>query len=127
MSPCRYNIGDTLICCEESTELIPLCDLHKSSTIAFNIDDGIVKTELTDFRSCDGSICSSSSSLTNELSDKYKDFKKKIKILLLFYFVIFIMAPLWLAYLWWDQTNNDQEHGEADLISTWNWKIFPSA
>ena len=120
MSQCRYNIGDTLTCCEESEELISLCDLQKSSTVGFNIVDGIVQTELKDLRSCNGS-----SSWTNELSDTYMDSKKKIKICLLFYIAIFMMAALWLAYLWWDHTNNDQEHGEADLISTWKRKIFP--
>ena len=126
MSPNKYHIKDSLTFCEETIEItpFPLCDLHKSSTVAFNIDDGIVKTELTDLRSSDESICSSSFSLTNELSDTYKDFKKTIKIFCLLVIAIFLIAALWIAFLWWDHNNNYHEHGKSNQISTWNRKIF---
>ena len=127
MSPYKYHNKDSLTCCEETIELtpFPLCDLHKSSTIAFNIDDGIVKTELTDLRSYNGSICSSSFSFTNELSDTYKNFKKTIKIFCLLVIAIFLMAALWIAFLWWDHINN-HEHGKSDQITNWKRKIFSS-
>ena len=126
MSPYKYQNKDSLTCCEETIELtpLPLCNLHKSSTVAFNIDDGIVKTELTDSRSSKGSICSSSFSFTIELSDTYKNFKKTIQIFCLLVIAIFLMAALWIAFLLWDHFNYHPEHGKSDQSSTWKRKIF---
>ena len=123
MSSDKYYNEDSLTCCEEKIELtpLPLCDLHKSSTVAFNIDDGIVETELTVLRLSNGR---NSSNLTNKLSDTYKNFKKTIKIFCLLVIAIFLMAALWIAFLWWDHINNHHEHGKSDQISTWKRKIF---
>lgn len=103
---------------------MPLCDLDKSSTASFNIDDGIVKTELTDLRSSNRSNCSSNSSLTNEQNDIYKDFMKTIMFFCLLIIAIFLMAALWMAYLWWDHIIDHHERGELDQISTWKRKII---
>ena len=123
MSSDKYYNEDSLTCCEETIEPIPfpLCDLQKSSTVAFNIDDGIVETELTVLRLSNGR---NSSNLTNKLSDTYKNFKKTIKILCLLVIMFFLMAALWIVYLWWDTTNNHHGHGESDQISTWKRNIF---
>ena len=79
---------------------IPLVDLNKSSTVSFNLDDEIVKILLAGLRSSNESICSSSSSLIDEITGTNIEFKKTIKYVACLVSLVFLMAVLWTAYLW---------------------------
>ena len=113
--------------CEDSSFLssFQLPNLHWSSTVSFNLNDGNVEIRLTKIISSNGSNCSSCFSLTDGLSVTYDELKKILKCVGFLVILIFTMAVLWIAYLWWDHNNNHYKQVEEDEIITWKRKIFP--
>ena len=118
MSPikCEEALND----CREMSKhpKFPIGEMHRSSTIAFNLDDGLCKMELLKTRNSTGSICSSNTKNTSMLSCTSIRFNKMMRR-------IFLISILWIASLCWDHVHNYKEQVEADPIIKWKRKIFP--